>query len=122
MKGVVFNSSETKAAAKRMVIDLNAKLAGEGVDRVKKHLRQVLRHPSGYYESRIEVQRRSVYRGIWDNNVPYGGWLEGVDPRNRTTKFKGYYTFMIVKHTLDQDKDRLLQPIMDKFINEMNKK
>lgn len=122
MKGAIFDANKTKAAAARMVKDLNDTLAQEGVKRVKTHLRQVLRNPSGFYESKIEVQRRSVYRGIWDSNAAYGGWLEGVDPRNRTTRFKGYFTFTIVKHTLDQDKDKLMQPIVNKFIDEMNKR
>ena len=121
MKGVIFNSAKTKAAAKRLVIDLNDKLASEGVRRIKAHLGQVLRNPTGYYESQIDVQRRAVYRGVWDQNCVYGGWLEGVDPRNRTTRFKGYYTFMIISRTLQQDKDKLTQPIVDKFIAEMNK-
>lgn len=119
-KGAVFSAAATKAAGQRMVIAINDALAQEGVNRIKDRLSQVLKHPTGYYESRIQVDRRSQYRGISDGGVVYGGWLEGVDPRNRTTRFKGYRTFRIIKQELDRDKERLAQPLVDQYTREMN--
>lgn len=119
-KGAVFNAATTKAAGQRMVTKINDVLAQEGVKRVKDRLQQVLQNPTGYYESRIQVDRRSQYRGISDGGVVYGGWLEGADPRNRTTRFKGYRTFRIVKQELDRDKEMIAQPLVDQFVREMN--
>lgn len=114
-KGEIFNAAKVKAQAARTVVQINDALAQEGVTRIKARLGQVLQHPTGYYESQIEVDRRQSYRGLTDNKVVYGGWLEGVDSRNSTTRFKGYHTFRIVKQSLDQDKSMLAQPAVDEF-------
>ncbi len=119
-KGIIFEKSKTKAAAARMVIRMNEALAQEGVNRVKSRLNQVLRNPTGYYESNITIERRSTYRGVTDSGVPYGGWLEGIDPRNRTTRFKGYHTFRIVQASMAKDKERIAEPHLAQFINEIS--
>lgn len=118
-KGAVFNAATTKAAAARMIVSINEALAQEGVNRVKQRLGQVLQHPTGYYESRIQVVKRSVYRGVSDGGVIYGGWLEGISSRNRTTRFKGYHTFRMVQQELAKDKEKLAQPFVNKFVQEM---
>ncbi len=119
-KGQIFNSASTRAAGRVMTTAINEALAQEGVRRVKSRLGQVLQNPTGYYESRIQVDRRSQYRGISDGGVVYGGWLEGVDSRNKTTRFKGYRTFRIVMQELNKDKERLAQPMVDDYVRRMN--
>ena len=119
-KGQIFNASQSKAAAKKMIISINEMLAQEGVRRVRGQLKRVLKNPTGFYESKIIVDRREIYRGVSDSHVSYGGWLEGVDARNKTTRFKGYRTFRTVKQQLDQDKEMLARPFVNQFIKEMN--
>jgi len=119
-KGAVFNASATKAAGQRMTTRINDTLAQIGVDRIKDRLRQVLQNPTGYYQSRITVDRRSQARLITDGGVIYGGWLEGVSSRNRATRFKGYRTFRIVQQQLAKDKAALAQPYVDQYVREMN--
>lgn len=119
-KGAIFSAAETKAEAARMVIAINDALAQEGVNRVRARLNVVLKNPTGFYESNIQVERREIYRGVTDNGVIYGGWLEGVSSRNRTTRFKGYRTFRIVKQDLDRDSEVLAQPYVDAFVRRMN--
>lgn len=117
--GVIFNAAATRAAAQRAITQVNEVLAQEGVQRVKTRLGQVLRNPSGHYESRIEVQRGERYRGVWDNRVAYGGWLEGVDPRN-SGRFKGYRTFRIVRQSINNDKSELAAPVITRLVRELN--
>lgn len=119
-KGTIFDSAKSKAVAQRFVIALNDMLAQEGVRRVKFQLGRVLKNPTGYYESRIIVERRKVFRGITDQGVAYGTWLEGTSARNRTTQFKGYHTFAIVTETLRQDRNQLVAPAVDAFVKDMN--
>lgn len=120
-KGQLLNAAESQAAGARLVVRVNEALAQEGVNRVHQRLRQVLRNPTGQYQSMIAVERRQTYRGVWDQNSVKGGWLEGVTSRNRTTRFKGYRTFRMVKQSLDRDKAAIAQPIVDQFIQEMNR-
>jgi hypothetical protein len=103
-----------------MVAHANELLAQEGVRLVKARLDVVLQNPTGYYRSNIQVKRGTVSRAIWDNRVVYGGWLEGVDPRNRTTRFKGYRTFRIVKQELNKQKVRIAQPAINEYIRELS--
>lgn len=120
-KGQIFNVANTRAAGRRMTTSINEALAQEGVRRVRSRLDQVLQNPTGYYYSRIQVDRRSQYRGISDGGVVYGGWLEGVDSRNRTTRFKGYRTFRIVRQELNRDKEALAAPLVLQFVREVNR-
>lgn len=119
-KGAIFSASATKAAGQRATTRINDTLALEGVRRVKARLGQVLQHPTGYYEGQIQVDRRSQYRGITDGGVVYGGWLEGVSSRNKTTRFKGYRTFRKVQQELRKDAAQLAQPLVNKYVQEMS--
>lgn len=119
-KGPIFNASATKAAGNRMVISINDAAAEVGVDLVRARLDVVLRNPTGYYRSRIAVLRRQIFRGVWDQNVAYGGWLEGVDSRNRTTRFKGYHTFRLVKEQLNNQMDDIARPMVANYVREMS--
>lgn len=118
-KSGILNGAKTKAAGARLVIEMNELLAQEAMTRVLNMLGRVLKHPTGYYESRIAVERRAIYRGVTDNRVRYGGWLEGVDPRNRTTRFKGYHTFREVKQSINRDKERIIAPALRKYRSEL---
>lgn len=65
--------------------------------RVEALLKDFLKHPTGYYQSRIRVNRAVGDRDlITDSRVVYGPWLEGISNRNRTTRFKGYHIFRLV--------------------------
>jgi hypothetical protein len=119
-KGPIFNASATKAAGNRMVININEAIAQEGVNMVRARLDTVLQHPTGYYRSRIAIERRQTYRGIWDQNVIYGGWLEGVTSRNRTSRFKGYRTFRRVKQELDNRQEAIARPMVAQYVRELS--
>ena len=119
-KGPIFNLGGTKAAGNRMVVAINEAVAEKGVDMVRARLDQVLQHPTGYYRSRIAVERRTTYRGVWDQNVIYGPWLEGTGSRNKTTRFKGYHTFRKVKQELNNQMDAIARPIVAQFVRELS--
>lgn len=118
-RGPIFKAAQSRAAARRMIVAVNEEIAQEGVNRVKAVLNNVLKNPSGYYESKIAVQKRQIYRGVWDSNVIYGGWLEGVSSLNAATRFKGYFTFRKVRQALNQDSDRIAAPIIAQFLREL---
>jgi hypothetical protein len=118
-KGTIFDAASSKAAARRAVIDINEALAQEGVDRVRRRLGQVLQNPTGYYQSKIQVERRQIYRGFSDGGVVYGGWLEGLSTRNRTTRFKGYQTFRIIKQELEREKINIAEPHVARMVREL---
>lgn len=116
-KGMIFDTAQSKAAAARMVIGVNERIAQVTFDRIHARLNNVLKNPTGYYQSRIVIERREIYRGVSDSNVVYGGWLE----RGRAgTRFRGYSTFRIVRDQVSREKAQIAQPLVDQFIQEMN--
>jgi len=63
---------------------------------VKRNFHTHFVHPTGYYESRVEIHNSSTGPEVWDGGHAgpvYGPWLEGVGSRNATTRFKGYWSF-----------------------------
>jgi hypothetical protein len=77
-------------------------VAQRGVDLVRQRLGGVLRHPTGHYESVIQVERAGTDRAVTDSGIVYGPWLEGVSQRNQSTRFKGYATFRRTTQELDR--------------------
>jgi hypothetical protein len=87
--GPIFDG-RAAAAAHAFVAESERVIAAKGSDMVKHNLRAVLRHPTGYYESRVSAHGNVVQ----DGGVIYGPWLEGVGSRNSpVTRFPGYFTF-----------------------------
>lgn len=119
-KGEIFKASATKAAAQRMVTGINDALAQETVNRILQRLGHVLQNPTGYYESRIMIDRGQTYRGVNDSGVVYGGWLEGISSRNTTTRFKGYHTFDTVRKEMAQAKEQIAAPLVEQFVKELS--
>jgi hypothetical protein len=119
-KGVLFDKAKTKAAAQRAVIRVNEAIADETVIRIKTRLDKVLQNPTGYYRSNIQRINRSIYRGVSDGGVVYGGYLEGVAKNNKTTRFKGYWTFRTVRQEINRDKGKIAAPVVRRLAGELN--
>lgn len=99
---------------------MEQRVGDAGALRVRDHLGQVLRHPTGYYASHIMTSTRSDGLDVTDSRVIYGPWLEGVGSRNKTTRFKGYFTFRIVAQQLDRDAMSLIHEDISRMVRELN--
>lgn len=119
-RGVFLDEGASGRAAQRAIIAINDGISEEGVRRVIERNESLFQNPTGYYNSRVVVDRRTQYRGITDQGVVYGGWLEGVTERNRTTRFKGYWTFRVVAASLNRDALQLVEPILNDLLTELN--
>lgn len=117
--GPIFDAAVSKAAARRMIIAINDAIAREGVNRAQITMRADFKHPTGYYQSHVVVQRRTIARLVTDQDVVYGGWLEGITERNKSSRFKGYWTFRRMKQSIDRDKIKIARPLVRRFIREM---
>lgn len=118
-KGMVLDASASTAAGLRAVADVNTALAEEALQRVQRLLATSLMHPTGYYQSRVVLLTGQRYRGVWDSNVVYGGWLEGTTARNTRSRFKGYGAFSKVRQSMQQDKVAIAAPIISALIKEL---
>lgn len=112
--GPVFDG-RADAAATAFVSDAEREVAKQGVDDVRQALHHVLRNPTGYYESRIQTEGNRVA----DGNVIYGPWLEGVGSRNKSTRFKGYFTFRRVTQILRAKSSKVAERVLPKYLGRM---
>lgn len=94
-------------------------IAQEGVNLVQRRLGQVLKNPTGFYESRITTERRSDDRAVTDSGVVYGPWLEGVGSRNQSSRFKGYRTFRETTQELQAAAPDIAEGLLRQFTGRM---
>ncbi len=96
--------------------DLQYAVALHGEDLVQRRLRQVLRNPTGYFQSRVGVERGRGGYMVTDGGVIYGHWLEGTGSRNYpVTRFRGYSTFRRVKPMVDRDANRIGMELLARY-------
>lgn len=89
-------------------------------DRVHRRLATVLKHPTGYAESRVRTER--VGDGVRTDmsGLIYGPWLEGVGSRNSpVTRFPGYHTYREVGAWVQREvggsSDRYVEILVDRL-------
>jgi hypothetical protein len=98
-----------------------AEVASYTKHEVSMELIKVLKHPTGYYESKIVADPVSAEMwSINDSNVIYGPWLEGIGSRNSpVTKFAGYATFRRVQGRMSQKATSIVQAWVDRTIGRL---
>jgi len=95
-------------------------VAQEAVDLVHIQLDHVLQNPTGYYRSQVQSELVGKDYHVNDNDVIYGGWLEGVSSRNESTRFKGYHTFRLVLQDIRKVAIDIAQQTFNRFIGRLN--
>lgn len=95
-------------------------VAQEGVDLAHIMLDRVLQHPTGFYRSQVQVERVQNDLTVTDGGVIYGGWLEGVSERNKSTRFKGYHTFRQVTRDLRKVATVIAERTASRMIGQLN--
>lgn len=104
---------------RRAMDNIEKQVAHYAADQVDRRLNQVLRTQTPYYRTRIQVVR---YGGDWavdDSGVIYGPWLEGTGSRNRTTRFKGYWTFRYVTQLVRGRADAIARRVLAPYLRDL---
>jgi hypothetical protein len=94
--GPVF-SGITAMAGESLAMEIADRVAAFAFERTMFNLDASIRHPTPYYETRVNIATSVTglitERRVNDSGVIYGAWLEGVSSRNQATRFKGYASF-----------------------------
>jgi hypothetical protein len=115
-RGPIFDGRARRAAG-AYVDRLERDLAQEGVRIVRQELQRVLKHPTGYYESRIQVERGHV---VTDGGVVYGPWLAGTGSRNfPVTRFQGYPHWLRAIARLRERKQGIAERLLRRYVGRM---
>ncbi len=86
---------------------------------VDRRLNQVLRRQTPYYRTRIRAVRSGGDWEVNDSGVIYGPWLEGTGSRNKTTRFKGYWTFRYVTQQVRGRADGIAERVLRPYLREL---
>lgn len=98
----------------RGVQDAVETIAQVGHDDIVNTLQGVIRHPTPYYWTQIRDRAVGDLTHILDDSkIIYGPWLEGVGSKNKTTRFKGYFTFRKVKQRLEVRAGTIAERVME---------
>lgn len=96
--------------------EISRQLAEKGKELVIDRLHQVLKNPTGYYESQIDIEPVGIGYRVSDSDVIYGPWLEGVEARNRPRPgFPGYFTFRTVKGQLEKEAPAVARVVIREY-------
>lgn len=116
MRHPILDGRAQRAAAE-YCDDVQREIAAHAKREVDRRLVQVLRHPTGYYQSHITLERGAGDAWVvHDNGVIYGPWLEGVGSRNSpVTRFPGYATFRRTKALIIRQAPQLAQQVMRRY-------
>jgi len=79
------------------------------------------KHPTGYYQSHVNIAQRGRDLAVNDAGVIYGHWLEGTGSRNfPKTRFKGYASARRATQHANGMVLEECQPIIDRAVHEIN--
>ena len=120
-KGPMFDGRAVRALD-RLADDATEQVADQGVTDVRQFLDSVLKNPTGFYQSRIQTDRKTRDRSVvTDSQVVYGPWLAGVGSRNKTSRFKGYAHWRRVAQQLQRNVVRITRPVVRRRVRQMNR-
>jgi hypothetical protein len=117
--GPIFDGRAAKAAHD-FTEQVKEDVASQGYADVMTNLEGSIRHPTPYYETQITTSRHGDAIVVNDRGIIYGPWLEGVGSRNRTTRFKGYFSFRRATQELRGQVQNLAGKLLrDKYLRRM---
>lgn len=94
LDGPIFSATRAHAITEGACEEIQEDVADEAYGMVKSEFHRTFRNPTGYYESRVHIEKEPGAHVITDGGVVYGPWLEGIGSRNApVTRFKGYANF-----------------------------
>lgn len=108
--GPIFIPGYPELVMDRATHEVEEKIAERGAEMIRNALDGVLRHQTGYYRSHVRAHGDEIN----DGGVVYGPWLEGVGSRNRTTRFKGYWTFRRTTGRIESETEHIAQNVVDR--------
>lgn len=119
-RGPFFESGRRNAVMRKLERETRDEIDQYALDLIGALLVAVLKHPTGYYQSRIKVNRGTTHSIIDDSRVVYGPWLEGTGSRNYpVTRFKGYHTFRRAGQILPEKARAIARRNVSKAVREL---
>jgi hypothetical protein len=91
-----------------------------GASMVRSRMDRVFRVQTPFYRLKNIANRYMGHWRIWDQDATvYGFWLEGIGSRNRTTRFKGYFTYRIIGQELRTRTPAIVEGVVRRMIGRL---
>ena len=104
----------------RALRDAQWDVGSQGLANWRTFLDSSLRHPTGYYESQVTVERAATDVAVHDRGIVYGPWLEGVGSRNSPrTRFPGYFSLRRATQELRGQVTELVDRVFRRALEEI---
>lgn len=115
--GRQYQPQEIDAWVGRAEDEIAEETAKFALHQVKGNLHVSLQHPSGFYESRVDIYRMQGDPVVSDGGVIYGAWLEGVGSRNSpVTRFRGYASFRRARQATQAAAQRIAMRVLRPYL------
>ena len=99
-RGPLFDAHAEKVVAEA-ANDAEKAVATIGASMVRSRMAAVFRNETPFYRFANVAKQEFPGWIIWDQDkTVYGFWLEGIGSRNKTTRFKGYFTYRRITQEL----------------------
>lgn len=110
-----------KVQLQRACDDITRRVAILGASMVRSTQHTTFKQETPYYRLQNEARPDPPGWMVWDRNVIYGPWLEGVGSRNfPATRFRGYFIYRRTTQILDRRAGVMADYIMHEWMGGMN--
>jgi hypothetical protein len=117
LTGPMFDGRAEKVV-KEMADDAEEVISDYAYNQVQDRLSDVLKHPTGRYQSRVRNHQVGSRWQVDDDNVVYGPWLEDGRHRRRT-RFRGYQTFRRIFRVVEVNASRIADRVVKQNIGRL---
>lgn len=91
-----------------------------GASMIRSRMASVFRIETPFYRLKNVAERYMSGWRIWDQDAAvYGFWLEGIGSRNKTTRFKGYFTYRIIFQELSARAPTIVEGVVRRMIGKL---
>jgi len=121
VSGPIFNHLADHEAA-QLTADVNQQVSQQAYANWMGFLDSSIRHPTPYYETQVNIHEENpTHRVVNDRGIIYGPWLEGVGSRNKSTRFKGYFSLRRAVSATTARIPALIERVARPFVERMNR-
>jgi hypothetical protein len=120
LHGPIFDGRSSGMAA-QMLMAVRKTVAFAAMEGWQEGLSHTLRHPTGAYQSRLNIEKRGDALVLNDLRSVYGPWLEGTGSRNSpVTCFPGYFNARLVTAQINSQAVELARGDIDDYVDRLN--
>lgn len=116
--GPIFNGQAAEAA-KAFTEEATHAISRVTLNTVRVNLNSSIRVNTGHYVSQVHTDRAGVGDRVNDGRMIYGPWLEGTGSRNRSTRFKGYWSFRRAAQEINGRADAIAEAVLPPSLSRM---